>query len=205
MIGVAGGSGSGKSTLVAALVVALGAERVTVVEQDHYYRDRSDLSIEERRRINYDHPHAIDEALLVEQIESLLAGKQIERPLYDFARHARDARTVALEPRPCLVVEGILVLASAPLRALMDLKLFVETDADVRVLRRLIRDVQERGRTPTEVIEQYLSTVRPMHLQFVEPSKGYADLILPEGGLSRSALELLCSHVWQQLLPTRRK
>jgi uridine kinase len=205
VVAVAGGSGSGKSTLVRALVETLGPERVTVIEQDHYYRDRSDLSPSERRRINYDHPDAIDEALLLDHLQALVSGAAVDRPVYDFTRHARAPDAVRLGARPCLIVEGILVLASAPLRALMDLKLFVDTDPDVRFIRRLLRDVEERGRTPADVIEQYLATVRPMHLQFVEPSRRHADLILPEGGLNRAALDVLCSHVQQQLLPTGRK
>jgi uridine kinase len=205
VVGVAGGSGSGKSTLVRALVDSLGRERVTVVEQDHYYRDRSDLALEERRRINYDHPDAIDEPLLLQHARLLISGAAVQRPVYDFARHTRAELTVALLSRPCLVIEGILVLATEPLRELMDLKLFVDTDADVRFIRRLARDLEERGRTTADVVEQYLATVRPMHLQFVDPSRRFADLILPEGGLNRAALSVLCSHVEQQLLPTKRK
>jgi uridine kinase len=205
VIGVAGGSGSGKSTLVAALVAGLGEEQVAVVEQDHYYRDRSDLSLAARRHINYDHPDAIDEELLLAHVEALVAGRTIARPIYDFTRHARAAGTVDLPPRPCLLVEGILVLASERLRRLLDLKLFVDTDADLRFIRRMLRDVEERGRTPADVIEQYLSSVRPMHLQFVEPSRRHADLIFPEGGLNPAALEVVCSHVRQMLLPTKRK
>lgn len=204
VVGVAGGSGSGKSTLVRALVDALGPERVTVVEQDHYYRDRSDLPSDERRRINYDHPDAIDEELLRAHVAALAGGLPVERPVYDFTRHTRAEATTTLHPRPCLIVEGILVLASAPLRQLMDLKLFVDTDADVRFIRRLRRDVAERGRTPDDVIEQYLMTVRPMHLQFVDPSRRHADLVFPEGGLNRAAIDVLRSHVEQQLLPRRR-
>jgi uridine kinase len=205
VIGVAGGTGSGKSTLVAALVEALGTARVTVLEQDHYYRDRSDLSLEERSRINYDHPDAIDEGLLLKHLDLLLDGRAVERPVYNFARHEREARTVPLLPCPCLIVEGILVLAAAPMRERMELKLFVDTDADVRFIRRLLRDVEERGRTPEQVIRQYLESVRPMHLQFVEPSRRYADLILPEGGLNRAALDVIRSHVQQVLLPSKRK
>jgi uridine kinase len=202
VVGVAGGSGSGKSTVVAQLVEALGTEQVAVVAQDHYYRDRADLAPEARRRINYDHPDAIDEPLLVAHVRALASGQAIERPTYDFVRHLREPRTVQVDPRPCVVVEGILVLDSASLRGLMDLKLFVDTDPDVRFIRRLLRDLEERGRTLPEVVAQYLESVRPMHLQFVEPSKRYADLILPEGGLNPVAIDVILARLRQALRDT---
>jgi uridine kinase len=202
VVGVAGGSGSGKSTVVAQLVAALGTAQVAVIEQDHYYRDRADLTPEARRRINYDHPDAIDEPLLVDHLRALAGGRAIERPTYDFVRHLREPATVRVEPRPCVVIEGILVLDSSPIRELMDLKLFVDTDPDVRFIRRLLRDLEERGRTLSGVVAQYLESVRPMHLQFVEPSKRYADLILPEGGLNPVAIDVILARIRQSLSGT---
>jgi uridine kinase len=199
VVGVAGGSGSGKSTVVARIVDALGVGQVAVVAQDHYYRDRADLTPAARRRINYDHPQAIDEPLFVAHVRALASGQAIDRPTYNFVRHLRMPRTVRLEPRPCVVVEGILVLEAATLRELLDLKIFVDTDADVRFIRRLLRDMEERGRTLADVVAQYLESVRPMHLQFVEPSKRYADLILPEGGLNQVAIEVILARIRQAL------
>ncbi|HEU4752838.1 MAG TPA: uridine kinase [Armatimonadota bacterium] len=195
VVGVAGGSGSGKSTVVQHLLEALGPEQVALLEQDAYYRDRADLTPDARAGLNYDHPDAIDEALLVEHLRALKAGHPVRAPRYDFVAHARTPETRLIEARRCVVVEGILVLASAPLRALMDLRLYVETDADVRFIRRLRRDIAERGRTPERVMEQWERTVGPMHQQFVEPSKRHADLIVPEGGLNAVALEVILAHL----------
>lgn len=195
VVGVAGGSGSGKSTVVEVLVRALGIHRVALLEQDAYYRDAPELSPEERAARNYDHPDAIDEPLLVSHVIALRSGCAIDAPRYDFVRHARMAETRPVEARPCVVVEGILVLATPPLRALMDLKLYVETDADIRFIRRLRRDIEDRGRTPDSVMTQWETTVRPMHLQFVEPSKRHADLIIPEGGYNSTALEVITAHL----------
>jgi uridine kinase len=200
VVGVAGGSGSGKSTVVARIVEALGAAQVAVVAQDHYYRDRADLTPEARRRINYDHPDAIDEPLLVAHIRALAAGEAIDRPAYDFVQHLRMPLTVRLDPRPCVVVEGILVLAAAALLELLDVKIYVDTDADVRFIRRLLRDLEERGRTLPEVVAQYLESVRPMHLQFVEPSKRDADLILPEGGLNQVGIDVILARIRQAVV-----
>ncbi len=195
LIGVAGGSGSGKTTVVRALRERFGEGELTIVEQDFYYKRHPGLSLAERARINYDHPDAFDTDLLVEHVRRLLAGKPIEKPLYDFVTHDRRPETVWVVPSHVIVLEGILVLESPRLRELMDIKIFVDTDADVRVLRRLRRDIAERGRTLESVIEQYLSTVRPMHLQFVEPTKRHADIIIPEGGFNRVALEMLVAKV----------
>jgi uridine kinase len=195
VIGVAGGTGSGKTTVTRALLDRFGAGELTLVEQDFYYRPHGHLSLDERARINYDHPDAFDTELLVDHVERLVRGETIEKPLYDFVTHTRRAETIRVQPSHVIVVEGILVLENPRLRELMDVKIFVDTDPDVRVLRRLRRDIAERGRTVETVIAQYLSTVRPMHLQFVEPSKRYADIIIPEGGHNRVALEMLVAKV----------
>jgi uridine kinase len=166
-----------------------------VLEQDAYYRDAPHLSLEERAARNYDHPDAIDEELFVRHVGALRNGEGVPAPLYDFVQHARRSETRCLDARPCVVVEGILVLASEPVRKLLDVRLYVETDADLRFIRRLRRDIQERGRTPDSVIAQWEQTVRPMHLQFVEPSKRQADLIIPEGGMNTVALEILLGHL----------
>lgn len=198
VIGIAGGSGSGKTTIASAVVTEVGSDQVAVLEHDSYYRNLEGLTLEERSRINYDHPDSLETELLVLHIEALLEGRQVERPVYDFAQHLRSSDTVRIEPSPVIVVDGILVLADPQLRALLDLKVFVDTDADLRVLRRLQRDIEERGRTMESVIRQYLATVRPMHLQFVEPSKVYADLIIPEG-YNRGAVAAVLGLVRQRL------
>ncbi|QIA26212.1 uridine kinase [Thermaerobacter sp. PB12/4term] len=194
VIGIAGGTGSGKSTLVRRIVEHLPG-RVAVLPQDAYYLDRRDLPFEERARLNYDHPLAFDTPLLIRHLQELRRGRPIRRPVYDFTQHLRDRRTVRVEPRDVIVVEGILVLADETLRSLMDIKIFVDTDADVRILRRLVRDIEKRGRTMESVISQYLETVKPMHEQFVEPSKRYADLIIPEGGFNRVAVDVLLARI----------
>jgi uridine kinase len=191
LIGIAGGTGSGKTTVVRALRERFGEGEVTVLEQDHYYRPLPELSLEERARINYDHPDAFDSELFLEHVRALRTGLPIDRPIYDFVTHSRRTDAVFVEPSHVIILEGILVLWSEKLRAQMDIKLFVDTDADVRLLRRLKRDIEDRGRTLDSVIEQYLETVRPMHLQFVEPSKRHADVIIPEGGRNRVALDVL--------------
>lgn len=193
VIGVAGGSGSGKTTVVRRIVDSLGDEQVSVLEHDRYYRDRNDLRLEERAALNYDHPDALETDLLVQHVMALKAGTPIDAPVYDFARHARTSATARIEPRRALIVEGILIFADAPLRKLMDIKVFVDTDDDTRVIRRMQRDVAERGRTMDSVIDQYLGTVKPMHLEFVEPSKRYADVIVPVGGHNAVAVDLLLS------------
>lgn len=194
-IGVAGGSGSGKTTVVRALRAAVAPDNVAVLPEDVYYREFHDLTIEERERINWDHPDAIETDLLVEHIGCLLSGQAIERPQYDFRIYSRLAVTHHVDPRPVIIVEGILLLTERKLRDLLDIKVFVDTDPDIRFIRRLQRDVTERGRSVPSVIEQYMATVRPMHLEFVEPSKRYADLIIPEGGYNRVAIEMLVARV----------
>jgi uridine kinase len=182
VIGVAGGSGSGKTTVVRSIVEQIGNDHVSVIAHDRYYRDHPDLEFEDRAQLNFDHPRALETDLLVEHVEALRAGKSIEAPIYDFAQHRRDSRTETIAPGGVILIEGILILADAPLRGLMDIKIFVDTDDDTRFIRRLQRDMAERGRTIESVIAQYLSTVKPMHLEFVEPSRRNADLIIPEGG-----------------------
>ena len=191
ILGIAGGTGSGKTTVVRRLIDALGDGQVTVLEHDRYYRHRSDLRLEERASLNYDHPDSLETDLLVEHLRRLKASQPVDVPVYDFARHNRLAERERVEPRTAIIVEGILIFADAALRALMDVKVFVDADADTRFIRRLQRDVAERGRTAQSVIDQYLGTVRPMHLEFVEPSKRYADIILPQGGHNEVAIEML--------------
>ena len=191
VIGVAGGSGSGKTTVVRRIVESLGHDQVTVLEHDRYYRYRSDLRLEERAALNYDHPDELDTGLMVQHVEALRQGRSVEVPAYDFARYARRPATDTALPRKALIVEGILIFVDQALRALMDVKVFVDTDDDTRFIRRLKRDVANRGRTMESVVEQYLKTVKPMHLEFVEPSKRYADIIIPRGGHNSVAIDML--------------
>src|SRR6185295_17158776 len=193
VIGVAGGSGSGKTTVVRRIIESIGNDQVTVLEHDRYYRDRNDLRLEERAALNYDHPDSLETDLLVRHLHELRAGRAVELPTYDFARHARQSATVPVSPRKAIIVEGILVFTDAALRDLMDVKVFVDADDDIRFIRRLRRDLTERGRTLESVIDQYESTVKPMHLEFVEPTKRYADLIVPQGGNNDVAIGLLLS------------
>ncbi len=179
-IGLAGGSGSGKTT-VAERVIGLLADSVSYLQHDAYYRHMPELSYEERTKVNYDHPSSLETELLIKHLEQLRTGIAVERPVYDFAQHLRSRETVRIAPAPVVLVEGILVLSEAELRSELDLKIFVDTDPDVRLARRILRDIDERGRSLESVIEQYFSTVRPMHIEFVETSKRYADLIIPEG------------------------
>jgi len=191
VIGVAGGSGSGKTTVVRRIVESLGTDQVTVLEHDRYYRDRSDLRLEERAAMNYDHPDSLETDLMVRHLQALRSGSAVEVPVYDFARYARVAATDLAQPRRAIIVEGILIFTDAPLRSLLDVKVFVDADDDIRFIRRLRRDVAERGRTMDSVVEQYLNTVKPMHLDFVEPSKRYADIIVPQGGHNTVAIDML--------------
>jgi uridine kinase len=195
VVGIAGGSGSGKSTVATAILKALPVGAGVLLEQDHYYRPLSHLSPEERERVNYDHPDALEIELLCAHLDDLKSGRGIERPTYDFTRHDRHPRPVQVAPAPVVVVEGILVLAEERLRSRFEVKIFVDTDADIRLMRRIRRDLEHRGRTFAQVRKQYYETVRPMHLAFVEPSKRFADIILPEGGQNRVALDLILSHL----------
>ncbi len=179
-IGIAGGSGSGKTT-IAETVIARLDNKVALVQHDAYYRHMPELSFEERAKVNYDHPSALETELLVSHLVALREGKAVERPVYDFSKHLRSEETVTIRPAPVVVIEGILVLSEPELRTELDLKIYVDTDPDLRLARRIERDIHERGRSVDSVISQYFSTVRPMHLEFVEPSKRYADLIMPEG------------------------
>lgn len=181
VIGIAGGSGSGKTTIAEAVVSSTGSARIVLIQHDAYYRDSPHLSFEERSRVNYDHPDSLETELLIDHLVRLRRGEAVARPVYDFSVHRRTEETVRVEPDAVIVVEGILVLTEPRLRDLMDLRIYIDTDADLRVIRRLSRDIVERGRSIDSVIDQYLETVRPMHLQFVEPSKRYADIIVPEG------------------------
>ncbi len=191
LIGIAGGTGSGKTLVAQTLIELLGSDRVVVIEQDAYYKDLSHLPLEERIKQNFDHPDAFDEDLLFRHLQDLLAGKDIESPVYDFTQHTRKKETVKLGGHDIIILEGILILQSERLRNLMDIKVFVDTDADVRLIRRLRRDLVERGRSIDSILYQYENSVRPMHLQFVEPSKRYADIIIPEGGKNLVAIDLL--------------
>jgi uridine kinase len=195
VLGIAGGSGSGKSTIARALLDALAPGAGVLIEQDHYYRSQSHLGIEERQAVNYDHPDALEVELLAAHIDELRAGHAIERPTYDFAIHDRAPRGVMIEPARVIVVEGILVLFEPRLRQRFDAKLFVDTDADIRLMRRIRRDLEHRGRSFAQIRKQYYESVRPMHTAFVEPSKRFADLIVPEGGQNPVALDLILSHL----------
>ena len=191
VIGVAGGSGSGKTTVVRRILEALGDSRVPVLEHDRYYRDRNDLRLEERAALNYDHPDSLETDLMVRHVHELRAGGSVRVPVYDFARHARKDETETITAGRALIVEGILIYTDPELRKLMDVKVFVDTDDDTRFIRRLQRDIAERGRTVQSVIDQYLGSVKPMHLEFVEPSKRYADIIIPQGGHNVVAIDML--------------
>jgi len=195
VVGVAGGSGSGKTTVVQEIIRSLGSDQVSCIQHDSYYHDRSDVPVDERVNINYDHPDALETPLLAEHLTQLLAGRTVEVPVYDFNHHTRRAETVPVRPRPAIIVEGILILADKQLRELMDIKVFVDADADLRIMRRIERDISERGRSLESIIRQYLQSVRPMHLEFVEPSKRYADIILPEGGYNRVAVDMLVTKI----------
>lgn len=199
IIGVAGGTGSGKTTVVRTLVHEIGPHSVLLLQHDSYYRDRSDLTFEERQQLNYDHPQALETALLVEHLDQLAQGLTIEVPIYDFATHTRREETRREASRPVVIVDGILILCYPALRDRMDLRLYVDTDDDVRFIRRLLRDVRQRGRSVESVIEQYLATVKPMHREFVEPSKRFADLIVPEGGENRVAIDVLMAKIRSML------
>ena len=198
IIGVAGGTDSGKTTLTRRLKERFGDE-MTVISHDNYYKAHDDMTYEERSRLNYDHPDAFDTDLLVEHIKALRAGETVACPVYDFTQHNRSKETLLIAPTGVIVVEGILIFADSKLRDLMDVKIFVDTDADVRILRRIVRDVRKRGRSLESVVTQYLTTVKPMHEQFVEPSKRFADVIVPEGGKNLVALDMIIRRVEHHL------
>ena len=195
VIGVAGGTGSGKTTVARRILRSFPDQHILMIEQDSYYKDQSHLPFEQRVKTNYDHPFAFDNDLFIEHLNDLLAYQPIRKPLYDFTVHNRKKETMHIKPKEVIIVEGILVLEDKRLRDLMDIKIFVDTDADERFIRRMVRDIRERGRTMESVIDQYLTVVRPMHLQFIEPTKRYADIIIPEGGKNKVAVDLLVTKV----------
>jgi len=195
VVGVAGGSGSGKTTLADLIIKSMGDGKIAYIPHDAYYRDQKHLPFEARVKVNYDHPDSLETDLMIRQISQLLEGKAIEMPVYDFTTHSRKDETVRVEPKPVILVEGILIFTEKALRDLFDMKIFVDTDPDIRFIRRLTRDIEERGRTVPSVVEQYLRTVRPMHLEFVEASKRYADIIVPEGGLNLVALDMVIARL----------
>ncbi len=195
LIGLAGGTGSGKTTVANAILNKVGAGRIAVIPHDAYYRDRSSLSLALRESLNFDHPDSLESDLLIQHLHQLKAGQPIELPVYDFTRHTRSGQTIHIEPQSVILVEGILIFVERALRESFDVRIFVDTDADLRFIRRLQRDLTERGRALPSVIEQYLATVRPMHLEFVEPSKRYADVIIPEGGSNEVAIEMVVARI----------
>ena len=199
IIGIAGGTGSGKTTIADYILETVGPEKIAFLPHDAYYLELHDLSQEERSKVNFDHPSSLETELLIEHINQLKAGQAIELPHYDFKTHTRTEETTLIEPQQILIIEGILIFAEPELRKLFDLKIYVDTDADIRFIRRLRRDIEERGRTTENVIDQYLETVRPMHLEFVEPSKRYASVIIPEGGYNRVALDLIVARIESML------
>lgn len=195
IIAVAGGTGSGKTTVARKILERVGAEHVAYIPHDAYYRDLSHLPLHERNKVNFDHPDSLETDLLVEHLKALRAGRPVDIPIYDFTMHSRTGQVRRVEAAPVILVEGILVLAEPALRDLCDVKIYVDTDADVRFIRRLMRDIEERGRSVQSVCEQYLSTVKPMHIEFVEPSKRYADVIIPEGGFNEVAIEMIAARI----------
>lgn len=190
VIGIAGGTGSGKSTLVKKIKEEFH-DRTTILSHDFYYKQHNDITFEQRKKLNYDHPDSFDTDLMIEHIRELASGREIQRPVYDFTIHNRVDDTVTVKPAKVIIVEGILIFENKELRDMFDIKLFIDTDADVRIIRRILRDVSERGRTLESVVNQYLTTVKPMHEQFVEPYKKYADIIIPEGGHNQVAIEMV--------------
>lgn len=195
LIGITGGTGSGKSTVTKEIFRSIHEKKIAVIEQDSYYKDQSHLTFEERVKTNYDHPFAFDNELLIKHLKDLLNNKPIEKPIYDFEKHTRKKETVVVEPRDIIILEGILILSEEEIRNLLDIKIFVDTDSDVRVIRRILRDIKDRGRTLDSVILQYMETVRPAHLQFIEPTKRYADIIIPEGGYNKVAIDIIVAKI----------
>ena len=195
IIGVAGGSGSGKTTVSESILERVGLEQIAYIQQDSYYRDLSHLPNDERMQVNFDHPDALETDLLIRHLTALRDGLAVDVPVYDFTRYSRTGQTRRVEPRHVILVEGILIFAEKALRDLFDVRIFVDADADIRFIRRLQRDLGERGRSTESVVRQYLGTVRPMHLEFVEPSKRYADVIVPEGGFNTVALDMIVARV----------
>jgi uridine kinase len=202
VIGVAGGSGSGKTTVMTAILERVGRDRVAVLPHDAYYRDLAHLALEERARVNFDHPNAFDNALYLAHLDALVNGQPVAMPTYDFASYVRLPEVVTVPPQPVVLLEGILIFVDAQLRERMGIKIYVDAESDLRIIRRIQRDTRSRGRTVESVIEQYLNTVRPMHLEFVEPSKRYADIIIPNGGLNAIAIDMVVAKI-EKLLDSR--
>ena len=195
VIGVAGGTGSGKTTVAREILQRAGTERISLIQHDSYYKDLGDLPLAQRAMRNFDHPDALDNALLIKHLNQLKEGRSVRVPVYDFTTHTRTGQTQLVEPNRIILIEGILIFADPDLRRLMDVKIYVDTDADIRFIRRLQRDIAERGRTMESVVHQYLATVRPMHQEFVEPSKRYADVIIPEGGFNEVAMDMVAARI----------
>jgi len=195
IIGVAGGTGSGKTTVAKEILRRAGTPRIAFLQHDAYYKDLGNLPLAQRAMQNFDHPDALDNALLLAHLKALKASQPVEIPVYDFTTHTRTVETRRIEPQPVILLEGILLFADEALRKLMDVKIYVDTDSDIRFIRRLERDIKERGRTTESVVRQYLSTVRPMHLEFVEPSKRHADVIIPEGGFNEVAMDMIAARI----------
>ena len=195
VIGIAGGTGSGKTTVANVILKRVGKDRIAYLPHDAYYRELKDLPPNQRAAVNFDHPDSLESELMLAHIIQLKEWESVNLPVYDFSTHSRTEKTIHIEPQPVIIVEGILIFAEAKLRQIFDVKLFVDTDSDLRFIRRLQRDIAERGRTMDKVIQQYLTTVRPMHLEFVEPSKRYADVIIPEGGLNEVAMEMVIARI----------
>jgi uridine kinase len=195
VIGIAGGSGSGKTTVANVILSRVGASHIALLAHDAYYKNLDNLPLAQRTIINFDHPNSLDTNLLIQHVRALREWMPIEQPIYDFKTHSRTSETRRIDPQPVILVEGILIFAEAELRELFDVKIYVDTDADIRFIRRLQRDIEERGRTTQSVIRQYTATVRPMHLEFVEPSKRYADVIIPEGGLNTVAMDMVVARI----------
>lgn len=195
VIGIAGGTGSGKTTVANVILERVGAKHIAYLPHDAYYMDIRNLPSAQRAMINFDHPNSLDTDLMIKHVQQLKDGQSIELPVYDFKTHSRTSQTIQIQPQQVILVEGILIFVDASLRKLCDVKIFVDTDADIRFIRRLQRDIEERGRTTSSVVKQYLETVRPMHLEFVEPSKRYADVIIPEGGLNTVAMDMVVARI----------
>ncbi|MBC8081435.1 MAG: uridine kinase [Gorillibacterium sp.] len=195
IIGIAGGTGSGKTTVARSIIKEIGSENAALLLQDNFYRDGSHLTMEQRQRNNYDHPDSFENELLIAQLKLLKSGAAVDMPVYDFTSHTRSSETIRLEPRPVIVIEGIHAMYSQELRDVLDIKIFVDTEPDIRLLRRIIRDMNERGRTLDSIHTQYISTVKPMHDAFIEPSKKYADIIIPEGGENEIGISLITARI----------
>ena len=199
VLGIAGGTGSGKTTVARAIVEQIGSEQIAYLEHDSYYRDLVHMSMEDRRRVNFDHPDAFETSLLVEHVKTLMSGQSVEQPVYSYESSVRTGETITVEPKPLIVIEGILVLENHALQSLMDIKIFVDTDDDIRLLRRVRRDTEERGRSLEGILGQYEATVRPMHLAFVSPSRRHADVIIPNGGRNHVAISMVADGLRRRL------